>query len=406
MSLLQPTIQPPIDVLREVLASGVTGRLALGPPRPVQIYCMHGAVMAAHAPDDGTAVVRRLVNHGALTARQGEAFVRSVEQGRSPEDLLLGHVPDRLFHEVVQARFEENLLPLFQADASCQFSAMDALFVRNIQIGHDTGVLLTTLARRAAYIAPLAARFETLTLRPGPSMPASRQEARLRDLCDPSCTLASLLAHSPTEPGRTLEIVQSLLTSGTLVSEKGLAAPPAPASPRPTRPQRLVSDDFAVEDLFRLDEEPQAPHAEGPSRPPAPAPPASAPAPQPDPASDNRVEESQSLQGGEAVSLQPVEARQTSRPPPPHAETLGKPEADSEEESPTEDLPPRRPTDRSQHAGPTPGIPPTAPATTPTPVSGAEPGEPAGSEGPLSDEEAALFAGTLKPAPAAAAFFA
>lgn len=379
MSLLQPTVQPPIDVLREVLASSVVGRLALGPPRPVQIYCMHGAVMAAHAPDDGTWVVRRLVNHGALTARQGEAFVRSVEQGRSPEDLLLGHVPDRLFHQVLRARFEENLLPLFQTDASCQFSPMDALFVRNIQVHHDTAVLLTTVARRAERTAALSARADTLTLRPGPSMPASRQEARLRDLCEPSRTLASLLVHSPTEPGVTLEQVQTLLETGTLVSEEGISAP-APPPPRPIRPQRRPARDYGVEDLFSLDETPSPAPAVPPraTEPEDAAPPHREPEPTPPPAPGAGLDESWSLQGGEVVSLMPVEvlppaasepaARDTETPTAPDA-----PDAPAQEDDPTEDV---------------------------------SPDPEAGGRAALSDDEAARFESSLQPAPAAAAFFA
>ena len=376
MSLLQPTVQPPIDVLREVLASGVVGRLALGPPRPVQIYCMHGAVMAAHAPDDGTWVVRRLVNHGALTARQGEAFVRSVEQGRSPEDLLLGHVPDRLFHQVLRARFEENLLPLFQTDASCQFSPMDALFVRNIQVGHDTAVLLTTLARRAERTAALSARADTLTLRPGPSMPASRQEARLRDLCEPSRTLASLLVHSPTEPGVTLEQVQTLLETGTLVSEEGLSAP-APPPPRPIRPQRTPARDYGVEDLFSLDETPSpAPAAPSRAREPEDAAPSHRePEPTPPPAPGAGLDESWSLQGGEVVSLMPVEVLPpaASGPAARDTETPTASDAPAQEDDPTEDV---------------------------------APDPEAGGGAALSDDEAARFESSLQPAPAAAAFFA
>ena len=413
MSLLQPTVQPPIDVLREVLASGVVGRLALGPPRPVQIYCMHGAVMAAHAPDDGTWVVRRLVNHGALTARQGEAFVRSVEQGRSPEDLLLGHVPDRLFHQVLRARFEENLLPLFQTDASCQFSPMDALFVRNIQVHHDTAVLLTTLARRAERTAALSARADTLTLRPGPSMPASRQEARLRDLCEPSRTLASLLVHSPTEPGVTLERVQTLLETGTLVSEEGLSAP-APPPPRPIRPQRTPAREYEVEDLFSLDDTPSPAPAVPPraTEPEDAAPSHRDPEPTPPPARGAGLDESWSLQGGEVVSLMPVEVlppASSSGPAALPTETPTAPDALDQEDDPTEDVAPSVPaTERLQPeppAEPTQDDTAAAPASPPPPV-GTAPHPDADPGDALSDDEAALFESSLQPAPAAAAFFA
>lgn len=397
MSLLQPTVQPPIDVLREVLASGVIGRLALGPPRPVQVYCMHGAVLAALAPDDGEWMVRRLVNNGALTARQGEAFARSVEQGRSAEDLLLGHVPDRLFHQLLRSRFEENLLPLFSTTASCQFTPMDALFVRNIQVHHDTGPLLATLARRASRIASLSTRTETLTLRPGPSMPGSQTEARLRDLCDPARPLRDLLDQSPSEPGVTLETLQSMLEAGCLVSDEGLRSPTS----APHRPSRSVAQNFAVEDLFSLEEPPAAPTRR---RVPAPEPSSTEPSSTEDlVAAVEALDEPWSLHGGEVVSLMPVEAL---RPP------VGpEPASHGPEELPTDEVP--RPADDGERdlqettsLDASPGHRPDAGTHGEAPVVlSSEPAPVTTDTTDLSDEEAALFGVGLEEAPAAAAFY-
>ncbi len=265
MSLSQQRPQSPIDALRDHLARGVTGRLSAVDRRgrSLDVFLLQGEALAAHAPDDGPWLVRRLVNNGAITDRQGKAFARSVEQGRSAEELLLGHVPDSLFHTLLQARFRQNLLELLDCEGPAAFAPLDAVFVRNVQVGHDSGRLLTQLLELRERVSPLVGHAGPLNLRPGPSMPATQQQARLMDLCEPSIQLKDLLTLSPFEAGATLLMVVEMLENGALVSDEGikLAQPPALAQRRSReRPPGMV-----VEELFSLDE----PAARAPAAPQA-----------------------------------------------------------------------------------------------------------------------------------------
>ena len=252
MSLSQTTPLLPVEVLWDHLARGTTGCLSSGGSPVLRLYVMQGEVMAALCDTDGVALVRRMVNHGAITPRQGVAFARSVEQGRTAEELLLGHVPDRLFHELLRARFEENVAAFCDQDRPVALQPMDAIFVRNVQYGHDSGELVAGLLERLERTAPLRTRTQPLTLRPGPSMPSNRDEQRVAELADPALALADLVGNSPLEPLRTLEVVEGMLRAGALVSDEVVGLAPAPALKR----RRPSVGEFGVEELFRLDDEP------------------------------------------------------------------------------------------------------------------------------------------------------
>ena len=213
---------------------------------------MQGEILAAHGPDDGIWIVRRLVNGGALTERQGIAYTRALERGEPFEDLLLSHIPGRVLSAMLEGRFRQNLLDFVTGTSDVRFEPMDTIFVANLQHSHDSLALLRAIVERRARIAPLAGRRLPLTLRPGPSMPATQAEARLLDACDPASSLQRLLTFSPYEPGDTLDAVINMLRSGTVVSDEGVRID-RPILPRRTNmpgPGSLPDARFAVEDLF------------------------------------------------------------------------------------------------------------------------------------------------------------
>lgn len=236
-----------LDILHSALERGVTGRLSRrgtrGPVR--ELYVMQGQLLAAHGPDDGPWIVRRLVNSGALTERQGKAFIRRLTRGIPFEELILGHVPDRLLTELLAGRFRQNLLDFLSSPPPIDFQPMDTLFVPNLQAGHDTRQVVQAVVGLKERIGPLMRHRGALTLRLGPSMPSSRAEARLVDLCDPPIALRDLLTYSPFETGETLDHVMSMLSNGALVSDEGVRL-------QRTRGHGPTAD-YAVEDLFTLD---------------------------------------------------------------------------------------------------------------------------------------------------------
>ena len=182
-----------LDILRSALQRGVTGRLYQAnrhlPSR--EVYVMQGEILAAHGPDDGPWIVRRLVNSGALTERQGKAFIRRLTRGIPFEELILGHVPDGLLEQLMVGRFRQNLLDFLSSPPPIEFKAMDTMFVPNLQSGHDTHQTLQQIVELRQRIGPLIRHRGPLTL--CLSRCRTRQEARIVDLCDPPspCAICS-----------------------------------------------------------------------------------------------------------------------------------------------------------------------------------------------------------------------
>lgn len=213
--------QDPLRVLREHLALGVTGCLTLRDREGAELraYVMQGDVLAASGPEDARWIVRRLVNNGALTEAQGERYTAALASGERLEDLLFGQVPDDLLLDVMAARFRQSLLDFLFVQGQPTFEPMDAIFVDNIQVGHDSAALLVELEGRRDRVRGLRARAAGVTVSQGRGRPRSLDEARLLDLCERPIRLSDLAATSPLEAGETLDLVWSMIGSGLLRSE-------------------------------------------------------------------------------------------------------------------------------------------------------------------------------------------
>ena len=246
-----------VDALRLALRRGKTGCLTarFSDSLVRQVYVSQGEIFAAHAPEDGSWLVRRLINHGALTDRQGASFLRSIERGVSYEELLIGQVPEALLVTVLEARFRQTLAEFITIEGRADWVPSDGIFVANVQTGHDSEALLRSLLRRRAALAPILHRREPLTLRPGPANPARAEQARLVELCEPVAPLDDLLAFSPYEHWDTAALIIEMIGQGSLVSDEGLRI----SASRPPE----VEDAYEVEELFSL--------TGGPAARPAPA---------------------------------------------------------------------------------------------------------------------------------------
>lgn len=196
--------------------------------------------------------MRRLINHGALTDRQGASFLRSIERGVSYEDLLQGQVPQALLESVLEGRFRQTLAEFLSIDGRAEWTATEGIFVANVQTGHDSEALVAGLLRRRQQLSPILHRREPLTLRSGPANPARPEQARLLELCEPAAPIDDLLAFSPYEHWDTAGLIIDMIVQGSLVSDEGLRT----AASRPPE----VEDAYGVEELFSIggEDEPRA----------------------------------------------------------------------------------------------------------------------------------------------------
>jgi len=205
-----------IHSLRESLTKGLTGCLTSHGGGAYRVFLMQGDILAAHGPDDGIWIVRRLVNNGAITEAQGRQVIFYLGQGYRLEELLLDQVPDKLFLDLLGERFRQNLLDFSFTAGAIQFEKMDAIFVDNIQVGHDSNELIEDIVALRDRIAPLRRQMDHAQLHPGVSRPQSRREARLLDLCQGLTRLDELIVTSPYEEGPTLDLIQRMLDNGAL----------------------------------------------------------------------------------------------------------------------------------------------------------------------------------------------
>ena len=261
-----------IQALTQCLKQGRTGCLSSRSDGAYRIYVMQGELLAAHGPDDGIWVVRRLVNNGAITDSQGRQVTFYLGQGYRLEELLLDQVPDQLFLDLLVARFRQNILDFSFLSGPIHFEEMEAIFVDNIQVGHDSQRLLNEILSTRKRITPLRTQLTTLQLKPGTGHPSTREAARLLDLCFPSVKLDVLLAMSPFEDGQSLSLIQGMMAGGVLVDTSATAAPPTAAPGPPIFSSRLSQEpspsEFSSTDLSEAvtvsDEVPSPPQASKP----------------------------------------------------------------------------------------------------------------------------------------------
>ena len=225
-------VESPAQTLLESHARELTGALTayrLDDGTELRVYLMTGDILAAHSQDDVYHLLRRLVARGALSQPRADALedqLSSEEHRDIAEtttqlvDHLFEEVEDELLLEVLFDRFKENIAQFLVAQGPPQFEPMEAIFVPNLQIGHDTPALLeelrATVERSGAL---LEARIQAQSLTPG-SRPARQpaEETLLRVLGE-RLALADLLHRSPYEPFDTLELVVDMLAGGLVVAE-------------------------------------------------------------------------------------------------------------------------------------------------------------------------------------------
>lgn len=245
--------ETPPDVRQTLLRglqAGDTGALS---GRSVQgvvytAYLMGGTILACTTPEDDARLLRLFAANGLVEVHELPALIDSAD-GTPVTSRLVGRIDDEALTQALFERFRENLYQFLGVRGALDWEPLDAVFVDNIQVGHDSDVLLDELAALRSQLGPLERDIGRL-LAPGPATGLSEEEERFCELCAPQVTLGELLDRSPFEPSRTLEIVYRLLQAGGLaepgppprlrrsraVPDPTEAAPSEPSAPRAGRP--------------------------------------------------------------------------------------------------------------------------------------------------------------------------
>jgi hypothetical protein len=212
------TPQDPRLALIGSLDSGQTGCLTSDPSAGVRyrVYVMLGEVLAAQCDLDDERMLGILRAAGHVDEARHQALRDGMSAGAGLFESLFDSMPEELLMELLFERFRENLFQFLADDGAVDFVPMDAVFVENIQVGHDTRALVGELVALHTRLAPLVGQ-PLLVLAPGATAPATGVERTLVARCTPRKRLAELVAASPWESTRLLEHVRIMLEEGKLV---------------------------------------------------------------------------------------------------------------------------------------------------------------------------------------------
>ncbi|MES2641561.1 MAG: hypothetical protein V4850_18865 [Myxococcota bacterium] len=181
-----------------------------------RVYVMLGEVLAAQCDLDDERMLGILRAAGHVDEVRHQALRDGMTAGAGLFESLFDSMPEELLMELLFERFRENLFQFLADDGGVDFAPMDAVFVENIQVGHDTRALVNELVALHARLAPLVGQ-PLLVLAPGATPPATGVERTLVARCTPRKRLAELVAASPWESTRLLEHVRIMLDEGKLV---------------------------------------------------------------------------------------------------------------------------------------------------------------------------------------------
>jgi hypothetical protein len=220
----------PTEALRRHMEMGSTGALSvdLASGQAVSVYLLQGEILAAESAADGIELVRRLVNGEYITQEQGQTLVARLCHSPQVGDVLFGAVPDDLVMDLYGRRFRQNLADFLLCQAEARFTPKEDIHVENVQVGHDSYVLLEELQQQLELAAHLGEPAGSVFIARGEEPPSKPLEAFLLDRLPPAGSLDDLLETSPREPLETLVMVAELLESGCLVLAQDPESPLAP----------------------------------------------------------------------------------------------------------------------------------------------------------------------------------
>ncbi|MCK6504860.1 hypothetical protein L6R53_15905 [Myxococcota bacterium] len=250
----------PVEIVRDYLSRGVTGSLhAVDPRGEWVLYVMQGEILAAHGPVDGPQTIRRLLNGGAISGTQADQLLAELRAGAPLEGLLLGRVPEDLYLDLLVQRFRQNVLEFISCASAPSWQPMEAVFVENIQTGHDSHELLEGLRQRRDRIQVLRRGASHLRVRPGTRLPAQLIHARLLDLCEPERGVQGVVDLSPFEDGVTLLALTDMLEQGVVeLAATGGSPPPPEPLPAPEEPLLVPEEPLPAPEEPLLEPEDEA----------------------------------------------------------------------------------------------------------------------------------------------------
>ncbi|MEZ4236712.1 MAG: hypothetical protein R3F59_11265 [Myxococcota bacterium] len=278
------------------------------------MFLLDGDVVAATSADDERQVVHMLLALDEIDEATAARITADLEGGSDAYQGLMG--VGEVLDQVLAERFRQNLADYLGSASAPRFLDQRALFVTNIQMGHDTRRLIDELCLQNDVAKAISSDMVVVRGRTDPGKDPRRLRIASSVGVTP-VTVASVLDGLAMEPLRARVLVGELLATGVLVP----APPSAVAAAVSASAETEVEVDFEPsEDQYTpyVDEDTQS--ADGPPRTSAAGTARRGPPPPPEPPrARERVVTAQSARTSPSPARTPAppkrEARPTSRTP-------------------------------------------------------------------------------------------
>lgn len=194
---------------------GQTGRLVVGAgAHALEVYLLHGQIVAAHAADDLSHLVRLSRLRGGITTSVAAELEEGLARDEDVFGALLDRVPSPLLDPILSERFRQNLAAFLGASGKPTFEPLRAVFVDHLHLGRETEALVDGAIRlwdEASALDPDA------TVVRGDARPATKDQRIVASkVTQTPVTLSSLLAQVPLEALAARVVLLEMLQSGAL----------------------------------------------------------------------------------------------------------------------------------------------------------------------------------------------
>ena len=184
--------------LLQLIKDRATGRLEVGAgASAVSVYLLHGDVVAAVSKEDDRQLVHLLALRGVIDLKQRSALDEKIEATGTVFADLLG-LGNKHLDDLLSGRFRQNLCDYVASLERPRFTPQKAVFVDNIQMGHESRALVEAccaLATKAERIS-----LDVLLIRSA-GRPRKGIKALVTSmLTSEPQTVSSLLLRIPIEP--------------------------------------------------------------------------------------------------------------------------------------------------------------------------------------------------------------
>ena len=217
--------------LLQLIRDRATGRLEVGAgSAAIQVYLLHGDVVAAVSPEDDRQLVHLLSLRGVIDAKQRAALDARIEEGEAVFVDLLGLGAKHL-DELLSGRFRQNLCDYVASLERPRFTPQKAVFVDNIQMGHESKALVEACCAMATKANRISVDVLLVRAKGRPRKGIAALIANL--LGSEPQTVSSLLYRIPIEPTSARGLLFDLVGEG-VASVPGHDEPVEDVQPEPT----------------------------------------------------------------------------------------------------------------------------------------------------------------------------